>query len=84
MELEATNYFFSIGDDENVLELTFNHDGRTYERWARSTGTSRSASKTWTARSRLAEQGIGPERRTKASEARHCACAAGDAVCAKW
>jgi lactoylglutathione lyase len=30
-ELEATNYFFSIGDSENVLELTFNHDGRTYE-----------------------------------------------------
>jgi lactoylglutathione lyase len=30
-ELEATNYFFSIGDAENVLELTYNHDGRTYE-----------------------------------------------------
>jgi lactoylglutathione lyase len=30
-ELEATNYFFSMGDNENVLELTFNHDGRTYE-----------------------------------------------------
>jgi lactoylglutathione lyase len=30
-ELEATNYFFSMGDAENVLELTFNHDGRTYE-----------------------------------------------------
>ena len=30
-ELEATNYFYSIGDAENVLELTFNHDGRTYE-----------------------------------------------------
>ena len=30
-ELEATNYFFSIGDQENVLELTFNHDGRDYE-----------------------------------------------------
>ena len=30
-ELEATNYFFSIDDQENVLELTFNHDGRTYE-----------------------------------------------------
>jgi lactoylglutathione lyase len=30
-ELEATNYFFSIGDHENVLELTYNHDGRTYE-----------------------------------------------------
>ena len=30
-EVEATNYFFSMGDNENVLELTFNHDGRTYE-----------------------------------------------------
>jgi len=30
-KLEATNYFFSIGDQENVLELTFNHDGRSYE-----------------------------------------------------
>ena len=30
-EIEATNYFFSLGGDENVLELTYNHDGRTYE-----------------------------------------------------
>jgi lactoylglutathione lyase len=30
-EREATNYFFSIGDQENVLELTYNHDGRTYD-----------------------------------------------------
>jgi len=30
-ELEATNYFFGIGDQESVLELTFNHDGRTYD-----------------------------------------------------
>ena len=30
-EREATNYFFSLGDHENVLELTFNHDGRTYD-----------------------------------------------------
>ncbi len=30
-ELEATNYFFSLGDQESVLELTFNHDGRTYD-----------------------------------------------------
>ena len=30
-EREATNYFFSLGEHENVLELTFNHDGRTYE-----------------------------------------------------
>ena len=30
-ELEATNYFFGIGGLDVVLELTFNHDGRTYE-----------------------------------------------------
>ena len=30
-QLEATNYFFSIGDHKNVLELTFNHDRRGYE-----------------------------------------------------
>jgi lactoylglutathione lyase len=30
-EVEATNYFFSLGDSESVLELTYNHDGRTYE-----------------------------------------------------
>ena len=30
-QLEATNYFFSMGLNENVLELTFNHDGRQYE-----------------------------------------------------
>jgi lactoylglutathione lyase len=28
---EATNYFFGIGDQDAVLELTFNHDGRTYD-----------------------------------------------------
>ncbi len=31
-ELEATNYFLGIpGHDEPELELTFNHDGRSYE-----------------------------------------------------
>ena len=30
-ELEATNYFFSLPGQDNVLELTFNHDGRTYD-----------------------------------------------------
>jgi lactoylglutathione lyase len=30
-ETEATNYFYSLGDAEDVLELTFNHDGRGYE-----------------------------------------------------
>ena len=28
---EATNYFFSLGDSSSVLELTFNHDGRSYD-----------------------------------------------------
>jgi len=28
---EATNYFFSLGDQDSVLELTYNHDGRTYD-----------------------------------------------------
>ena len=30
-EREATNDFFSIGDAQNVLELTYNHDGRAYD-----------------------------------------------------
>jgi lactoylglutathione lyase len=30
-ETEATNYFYGIGDQDAVLELTFNHDGRTYD-----------------------------------------------------
>ena len=46
-ELEATNYFFSIGDLEDVVELTFNHDvARTTS--APATATSRSTSATWT------------------------------------
>ena len=30
-EKEATNYFFSLPNADNVLELTYNHDGRSYE-----------------------------------------------------
>jgi len=30
-ELEATNYFFGMPEQEEELELTFNHDGRTYD-----------------------------------------------------
>jgi lactoylglutathione lyase len=30
-QVEATNYFFSLGDQESVLELTYNHDGRSYD-----------------------------------------------------
>ncbi len=30
-ELEATNYFFAAPGQEEELELTLNHDGRSYE-----------------------------------------------------
>ena len=30
-EKEATNYFFGVPGQEEELELTFNHDGRSYE-----------------------------------------------------
>jgi lactoylglutathione lyase len=30
-ELEATNYFYGLPGQPDVLELTLNHDGRTYE-----------------------------------------------------
>src|ERR1700740_3694903 len=30
-EVEATNFFYSIGGKPSVLELTYNHDGRTYD-----------------------------------------------------
>ncbi len=30
-EKEATNYFFGVPGQDEELELTFNHDGRTYE-----------------------------------------------------
>jgi lactoylglutathione lyase len=30
-QLEATNYFFAFPGDDAELELTFNHDGRSYD-----------------------------------------------------
>ena len=30
-EREATNYFYSLPGSDSVLELTLNHDGRTYD-----------------------------------------------------
>lgn len=61
-ELEATNYFFGIGDSKAVLELTFNHDGRTYEL---GTGYGHIALAVDSMEATLAElagQGIEPER----------------------
>jgi lactoylglutathione lyase len=30
-QLEATNYFFGVPEQDEELELTYNHDGRTYD-----------------------------------------------------
>ncbi len=61
-ELEATNYFFSMGDNENVLELTFNHDGRTYDMGDGYGHIAIAADDLDETLSRLKEQGIEAER----------------------
>jgi lactoylglutathione lyase len=61
-ELEATNYFFSMGDNESVLELTFNHDGRTYDMGDAYGHIAIAVDDLGETLSRLKEQGIEPER----------------------
>ena len=61
-EVEATNYFFSMGGNENVLELTFNHDGRTYELGDAYGHIAIAADDLDGALSGLKEQGIEPEK----------------------
>ena len=61
-EVEATNYFFSLGDQESVLELTYNHDGRTYELGDAYGHIAIAADDLDESLSRLKEQGIEPER----------------------
>ena len=61
-EVEATNYFFSIGDQENVLELTFNHDGRSYELGSGYGHIAIGVDDLDATLARLREQGIEPER----------------------
>jgi lactoylglutathione lyase len=61
-ELEATNYFFSMGDSENVLELTFNHDERTYEMGDAYGHIAIAVDDLDGTLTRLKEQGIEPER----------------------
>jgi lactoylglutathione lyase len=61
-EKEATNYFFSLGDAESVLELTFNHDGRTYDVGTGYGHIAIGVDDLDGTLSRLAEQGIEPER----------------------
>jgi lactoylglutathione lyase len=61
-EREATNYFYSLGDQESVLELTFNHDGRTYDLGTGYGHIAVSADDLEATLGRLKEQGIEPER----------------------
>ena len=61
-EVEATNYFYSLGDDENVLELTYNRDGRTYDLGTGYGHIAIGVDDLDGTLARLAEQGIEPER----------------------
>jgi lactoylglutathione lyase len=61
-EREATNYFFSMGDQRSVLELTYNHDGRTYEMGTAYGHIAVGVDDLDATLARLAGQGIEPER----------------------
>src|SRR5919197_452448 len=61
-ELEATNYFFGFSGQEEELELTFNHDGRSYELGTAYGHIAIAVDDLDEALARLKEQGIEPER----------------------
>jgi lactoylglutathione lyase len=61
-EVEATNYFFSMGDQRSVLELTYNHDGRTYELGTGYGHIAVGVDDLATTLTRLKQQSIEPER----------------------
>jgi lactoylglutathione lyase len=59
---EATNYFFGMPGEGDTLELTFNHDGRTYELGTGYGHIAIGVDDLEGTLARLAEQGIEPER----------------------
>ena len=61
-DVEATNYFFGIGDQESVLELTYNHDGRSYELGTGYGHIALAVDDLDQTLAELAQQGIEPER----------------------
>ena len=61
-QLEATNYFFGLPGQEEELELTYNHDGRTYEMGTAYGHVALAVDDLDETLGRLAEQGIEPER----------------------
>ena len=61
-ETEATNYFFGVPGEEVELELTYNHDGRTYDVGTVYGHVAYSVDDLEQTLAKLKEQGIEPER----------------------
>ena len=61
-ELEATNYFFGVPGQDEELELTFNHDERSYEMGTAYGHIALAVDDLDETLARLKEQGIEPER----------------------
>jgi lactoylglutathione lyase len=61
-EKEATNYFFGVPGQDEELELTFNHDGRTYDLGTGYGHVAYAVDDLAATLTALAAQGIEPER----------------------
>ena len=61
-QTEATNYFFGVPSQAEELELTFNHDGRSYELGSGYGHIAIGVDDLDSTLARLKEQGIEPER----------------------
>jgi lactoylglutathione lyase len=61
-EREATNYFFGVAGQEEELELTYNHDGRTYDLGTAYGHIALAVDDMEETLAQLKEQGIEPER----------------------
>ena len=61
-ELEATNYFFGVPGQDEELELTLNHDGRTYDLGTGYGHVALAVDDLAATLEQLAGQGIEPER----------------------
>jgi lactoylglutathione lyase len=73
-ELEATNLFFGFPGQEEELELTLNHDGRTYELGTGYGHVAIGVDELEATLARLKEQGIEPEREPIAYARAACVC----------
>jgi lactoylglutathione lyase len=61
-EKEATNYFFGVPSQDEELELTYNHDGRTYDLGSGYGHIALAVDDLDGTLSRLKDEGIEPER----------------------